>query len=63
MPSSSKQSTSKFAPGLRLLIKAQHIASRIPKPSSDLRHICPDRLDDLAAMRDDGINRFGYYPR
>jgi hypothetical protein len=49
-------------PPVRLLIEAQHIASRITKPSSDLGRIWPDRLNDLAAMRDEGINRFGHYP-
>jgi hypothetical protein len=34
-------------PGLRLPIEAQHIASRITKPSSDLGRIGPDRLSDL----------------
>src|ERR1700749_4369093 len=62
MPSNSKAMDIQVRPPVRLLIEAQHIASRITKPSSDLGRIWPDRLNDLAAMRDEGINRFGHYP-
>src|SRR5882762_11600015 len=44
----------------RLLVKADHVSSRIAEPRCDLGRVRADRLDDLAPLGYHRVNRRGY---
>src|SRR5512133_2961841 len=42
------------------LVEADHVAAGIAEARGDLRRVAADRLDDLAAVRRDGVDRRGH---
>src|SRR5689334_3386738 len=46
-------------PSGRILIKAQHVSTRIAEARGDLRRVSANRLHDLAAVGDNSFNRGG----